>query len=172
MPEGTRLVATLDTPLSTRSARSGERFTMTVRGPAQFEGARIDGVVSRVNPYQQGSNGADMMVNFETIHFRGGQAAELRAVLDTVRTPDGNTVRVDAEGGVRDKDVTDTRVEHGAVGAALGAIIGAIAGGGKGAAIGAIAGGAGGAILVEGRDSLDLPPGTEVTLTAVSPRYR
>jgi hypothetical protein len=172
VPEGTRLVATLDTPLSTRSARSGERFTMTVRGPAQFEGARIDGVVSRVNPYQQGSNRADMMVNFETIHFRGGQAAELRAVLDTVRTPDGNTVRVDAEGGVRDKDVTDTRVEHGAVGAALGAIIGAIAGGGKGAAIGAIAGGAGGAILVEGRDSLDLPPGTEVTLTAVSPRYR
>lgn len=172
VPEGTRLVATLDTPLSTRNARSGERFTMTVRGPAQFEGARIDGVVSRVNPYQQGSNRADMMVNFETIHFRGGQTAELRAVLDTVRTPDGDTIRVDAEGGVRDRDVTDTRVEHGAIGAAIGAVIGAIAGGGKGAAIGAIAGGAGGAILVEGRDSLDLPPGTEVTLTAVSPRYR
>jgi len=45
VPDGTRLIATLDTPLSTRTSRSGERFTMTVRGPAQFEGARIDGVV-------------------------------------------------------------------------------------------------------------------------------
>ena len=170
--DGTRLIATLDTPLSTRTSRSGERFTMTVRSPAQFEGARIDGVVSRVNPYQQSSNSADMMVNFETIHFRGGQTSEFRAVLDTVRTPDGATLRVDAEGGVRDTNVNDTRIEHGAIGAAVGAIIGAIAGGGKGAAVGAVVGGAGGAILVEGRDQLDLPPGTEVTITATAPRYR
>jgi hypothetical protein len=172
VPDGTRLIATLDTPLSTRSSRSGERFTMTVRSPAQFEGARIDGVVTRVNPYQQASNRADMMVNFETIHFRGGQTSEFRAVLDTVRTPDGTTLRVDAEGGVRDVNTNDTRVEHGAIGAAVGAIIGAIAGGGKGAAVGAIVGGAGGAILVEGRDQLDLPPGTEVTIIAIAPRYR
>ncbi len=172
VPDGTRLIATLDTPLGTRTSRSGERFTMTVRGPSQFEGARIDGVVSRVNPYQQASNRADMMVNFETIHFRGGQTAELRAVLDTVRTPDGATLRVDAEGGVRDTNTNDTRIEHGAIGAAVGAIIGAIAGGGKGAAVGAVVGGAGGAILVEGRDQLDLPPGTEVTIIVTAPRYR
>jgi len=170
--DGTRLIATLDTPLSTRSSRNGERFTMTVRGPAEYAGARIDGVVSRVDPYDRDRNGADMSVNFQRIRFRDGQTADLRAVLETVRTPDGTTLHVNPEGDVRDKDVNDTRVEHGAIGAAVGAIIGAIAGGGKGAAIGAIAGGAGGAILVEGRDSLDLPPGTEVTLTAVSPGYR
>lgn len=170
--DGTRLIATLDTPLSTRSSRNGERFTMTVRGPAEYAGARIDGVVSRVDPYDRDRNRADMSVNFQRIRFRDGQTTDLRAVLETVRTPDGTTLRVNPEGDVRDKDVNDTRVEHGAVGAALGAIIGAIAGGGKGAAIGAIAGGAGGAILVEGRDSLDLPPGTEVTLTVVSPGYR
>jgi hypothetical protein len=86
----------------------------------------------------------------------GGPTADFRAVLNTVRTPDGQTLRVDAEGGVRDRDTSNTRIEHGAIGAALGAIIG----------------GAGGAILVEGRDQLDLPPGTEVTMTATSPRYR
>lgn len=170
--DGTRLIATLDTPLSTRTSRSGERFTMTVRSPSQFEGARIDGVISRVNPYQQANNRADMMVNFETIHFRRGQTSELSAVLDTVRTPDGATLRVDAEGGVRDVNTNDTRIEHGAIGAAVGAIIGAIAGGGKGAAVGAVIGGAGGAIFVEGRDQLDLPPGTEVTIIATAPRYR
>ena len=172
VPDGTRLIATLDTPLSTRTSRGGDRFTMTVRSPSQFEGARIDGVVSRVNPYQQARNRADMIVNFETIRFRGGQTSEFRAVLDTVRTPDGDTLRVDAEGGVREEDATDTRIQHGAIGAAMGAIIGAIAGGGKGAAIGGIIGGAGGAILVEGRDQLDLQPGTEVSVIATAPRYR
>jgi len=170
--DGTRLIATLDTPLSTRSSRNGERFTMTVRGPAEYAGARIDGVISRVDPYDRDSNRADMSVNFQRIRFRDGQTTDLRAVLETVRTPDGTTFHVNPEGDVRDKDVNDTRVEHGAIGAAVGAIIGAIAGGGKGAAIGAVVGGAGGAILVEGHDSLDLPPGTEVTLTAVSPGYR
>jgi hypothetical protein len=170
--DGTRFLAILDTPLSTRTSRNGERFTLTVRSPSQFEGARIDGIVSRVNPNQQSNDRADVMVDFETIHFRGGRTAEFRGVLDTVRTPNGDALRVDAEGGVRDRGTSDTRIEHGAIGAAIGAIIGAVAGGGKGAAVGAIVGGAGGAILVEGRDHLDLPPGTEVTLTAVSPRYR
>ncbi len=170
--DGMRLIATLDTRLSTRTSRNGDRFTMTVRSPQQFEGARIDGVVSRVNPYQQSNNRADMMVTFETIRFRGGPASEFTAVLDTVRTPDGDTLRVDAEGGVREGSTTDTRIEHGAIGAAVGAIIGAIAGGGKGAAIGGVIGGAGGAILVEGRDQLDLPPGTEVAIIATTPRYR
>ncbi len=170
--DGMRLMATLDTPLNTRTSRNGDRFTMTVRSPWQFEGARIDGVVSRVNPYQQASNRADMMVTFETIRFRDGHTSEFSALLDAVRTPDGDTLRVDAEGGVREGSTTDTRIEHGAIGAAVGAIIGALAGGGKGAAIGGIIGGAGGAILVEGRDQLDLPPGTEVSMIATAPRYR
>jgi len=170
--DGTRLVATLDTPLSTRTGRNSERFTLTVRSPSQFEGARIEGIVSRRNSSEQSNDRADVMVDFETIHFRGGRMAEFRGVLDSLRTPNGDTLRVDPEGGVRDRSNSDTRIEHGAIGAAIGAIIGAVAGGGKGAAVGAIVGGAGGAILVEGRDQLDLPRGTEVTLTAVSPRYR
>ena len=172
IPDGMRLIATLDTPLSTRSSRNDERFTMTVRSPAQFAGARIDGVVSRINPDPQG-NRANIMVDFDTIQFRGGPATEFRGTLDAVRTPDGATVRVGAENGIHDAGTSDnTRIEHGAVGAAVGAIIGAIAGGGKGAAVGAVVGGAGGAILVDGHDQLDLPLGTEMTITAAAPRYR
>jgi hypothetical protein len=53
-------------------------------------------------------------------------------------------------------------------------IIGAIAGGGKGAAIGAAvgAGTGAGSVLIQGRDELDLPSGTEVTIRASSPRNR
>jgi hypothetical protein len=170
VPDGTRLLATLDTPLRTSTSRSGDRFTMTVRSPYEFEGARIDGIVSRVNADQQ-RNQADMRVDFESIRLRDGRTYELSAILNTVRTPDGDTLRVDPEGGVRDVSQNETRIEHGVIGGAIGAIIGAIAGGGKGAAIGAAVGGAGGAILVEGRGELDLPPGTEVTIIATGNRY-
>ena len=56
-------------------------------------------------------------------------------------------------------------------GAATGAIIGAIAGGGKGAAIGAIVGAAGGAgsVYVQGRDDLELLSGSEMTIRASAP---
>lgn len=170
VPDGMRIVAELDTPLSTRTSRSGERFTMTVRSPAEYQGSRIDGVIARITPYGEGRN-ADMQVDFNTIQLRNGQMAEFDAFLETVRTPRGDTLRVDASGGVPDRNRTDATIQQGAVGAALGAIIGAIAGGGKGAAIGAVVGGAGGAILAQDRDEyLDLPPGTQVTLIVGSPR--
>ena len=68
--------------------------------------------------------------------------------------------------------VTSAGESHGP---ALGAIVGAVVAGGKGAAIGAVigAGGGAGTVMIEGRDRLDLPRGTEVTITAArDPRYR
>jgi hypothetical protein len=170
--DGTRIVAVLDSLLSTRTSQSGERFSMTVRSPAEYQGARIDGVVARITPYGEGRN-ADMRVDFDTISLRSGQTAEFNAILDTVRTPDGVTLQVDASGGMPDPNRTNATIQQGAIGAALGAIIGAIAGGGRGAAIGAVVGGAGGAILAQGRDQyLDLPPGTLVTIIVTSPADR
>jgi hypothetical protein len=169
--DGTPVIATLDTPLSTRTSRNGERFSMTVRSPRELEGARIAGVVSQVNR-DSSSRRPDLRVNFESIRLPGGRTSEFSAILRSIRTPDGAAVRVDSEGGVRDSGgETEQRVQHGAFGAALGAVIGAIAGGGKGAAVGAVVGGAGGAILpADGRDRLDLERGTEVTLIATAPR--
>lgn len=66
------------------------------------------------------------------------------------------------------KSQTEKTIQRSAIGAALGAIIGAISGGGTGAAIGAAIGaGAGaGTFIVQGRDQLDLPRGTELTITS------
>lgn len=167
VPDGMRLVATLDTPLSMRTSRNGEPFSMTVRGPGEFQGARIDGVVSRV----RASRGTDMdlRVDFQRIEIRG-RSSEFDALLNTVRLSDGTLLRVNADGEVRENSTGDT-VRNGAIGVAVGAIIGALAGGGKGAAIGGIIGGAGGVIISQGHEQLDLPRGAEVTLTSVS-RYR
>jgi uncharacterized protein YcfJ len=143
---------------------------MTVRSPGEYEGARIDGVLAQVNTRGQGHE-ADLRVDFDSIHLRTGQMAEFDAVLETVRTPGGETLRVDASGRVPEKNTAGETVGKGAIGAGIGAIIGALAGGGKGAAIGAVIGGAGGAIVAQGgSDHLELPPGTVVTLIVVGPR--
>jgi hypothetical protein len=171
VPEGTRIMAVLDTQIDTRRARPGERFTMTVDSPNEYRGARIDGTIARISQYSQGHN-VDMAVDFDTIRLRDGQTADIDAILNTVRTPGGVTLRVNSAGNGTDQGQTAATIQSGAIGASIGAVIGAIAGGGKGAAIGAVIGGAGGAILAQDRDQyLDLPPGTQVTIIITAP-YR
>ncbi len=82
-------------------------------------------------------------------------------------------MRVDNEGNVeRSNSQTRKTEERTAIGTGAGAIIGAIAGGGKGAAIGAIlgAGGGAGSVYAQGREKLELPSGTELTIRASAPR--
>ena len=75
------------------------------------------------------------------------------------------------EGTIRDDSQTTRTVTRTGIGAALGALIGAIISGGDGAAIGAgVGAGAGaGSVLIQGRNNLQLEPGTEFTLTATGP---
>lgn len=169
--QGTRMQAVLESPINGRTSRSGERFWMTVEGPDEYRGARIEGVIEQVTPYGNGRNN-EIRVDFDTMRLRSGETAQFDAVLDTVRTPGGASMRVESERGAGQSRTEET-VTKGAVGAALGAIIGAIAGGGKGAAIGAVVGGAGGAVLAQGgSEYLDLPVGTQVTLIVTSGRVR
>jgi hypothetical protein len=166
VPDGTRLVATLDGPLNMRTQRNGEPFSMTVRQPAEFQGARITGIMSRVNASRQTNSGQDLQIEFQTIQLRN-RSSDFAAYLNTIRLQDGTFLRVTPD-GVRDDHNQINAAQGGAIGATLGAVIGVIAGGGKGAAVGAIVGGVGGVILSQGHEHLDLPPGSEVTLTVVA----
>jgi len=169
VPEGTKLIASLDTSLSSRTARGGERFSMTVRNSGEFTGSIITGTVNRVQPSGRG-HGAEMRLVFDRIRLRNGREIDFDAVIEEVRTPGGAAMRVDPSSGeVQDRSKTVETVEKGAVGAALGAVVGAIIGGGKGAAIGAAVGGAGGVIAGQTRDEfLDLPSGTQVSMVVAS----
>ena len=172
IPDGTEIVAVLNNDLSTQNVQQNERFTMTVRSPGQFEGATIEGYVTNVERSGRISGRSQLTLDFDTIRLRNGQTYRFAGILETVRTPSGDVVRVDNEGAVRDSDQTKQTVTRTAIGTAVGALIGAIAGGGKGAAIGAVIGaGAGaGSVYVQGRNDLDLPAGTEVTVRATGPR--
>ena len=175
VPAGTRFAAMLDTDLGTERSREGDRFTMTVREPAQFEGATLEGYVSRVEPAGRVTGRSALALGFERIRFRDGRAAEFVGVIESVRAAGGEEVRVDVEGGGVEEgggSQSDRTAQRVAIGAAVGAIIGAISGGGKGAAIGAAIGaGAGaGSVYVQGRDQLELPRGTEFTVRASARR--
>jgi hypothetical protein len=172
VPNGTQLVGVLNNDLSTQSVREGERFTMTVRSPGQYDGATIEGSVLSVSRGGRISGRSEMTLDFDTIRLRDGRSYRFAGILEAVRTPNGDVVRVDNEGAVRDSDQTKQTVTRTAIGTAVGAIIGAIAGGGKGAAIGAVVGaGAGaGSVYIQGRNDLDLGAGTEVTVRSTGPR--
>lgn len=172
VPDGTQLVAILNNELNTQNVREGERFTLTVRSPNQYDGATIEGVVSNVERSGRITGRSEITLDFDTIRMRDGRSYRFAGILESVRTPEGEVVRVDNEGAVRDSNQTKETVTRTAIGTAVGAIIGAIAGGGKGAAIGAAIGaGAGaGSVYVQGRDDLDLDAGTEITIRATGPR--
>jgi YmgG-like glycine-zipper protein len=172
VPNGTQLVAVLNSDLTTQNAHEGDRFTMTVRSPGQFEGATIEGSVTSVNRGGRITGRSEMTMDLDTIRLRDGRSYRFAGILESVRTPSGDVVRVDNEGAVRESDQTSKTVQRTAIGTAVGAIIGAIAGGGKGAAIGAVIGaGAGaGSVYVQGRNDVDLTAGTELTVRATGPR--
>ena len=137
VPDGTRFVARLDNALSTTNAREGDRWTMTAQSPSQYQGAVIEGFVSSVNASGRPAGSSDMTLNLQSIRLRNGGTYQFDGVIDSIRTPDGETISVDREGTVdnrdgRDDGRTEDTLERGAIGAALGALIGAVAGGGKG----------------------------------------
>jgi uncharacterized protein YcfJ len=91
-------------------------------------------------------------------------AAQLVKVYDNE-----SAKKVDAEGNVESGDKTKTTTVRSGGGAAAGAVIGGIAGGGKGAAIGAIVGAvAGGAsTYIQGANKIRLDRGTEILIVTV-----
>jgi hypothetical protein len=174
VPDGMMLSGRLNQPLSTKYTREGERFTLNVNEPGQYRGAVIEGVVVRSDRSGRVSGRADMTLDFERIRMRDGRTHNFAGTIENVLLPNGERVRVDREGNVKEADSQTSRtVERSAIGGAIGALIGAIAGGGKGAAIGAAVGvGAGaGSVFIEGRDDLELPSGAEITVRSSAPRY-
>jgi hypothetical protein len=172
VPNGTEIVAVLNNDLSTQNVREGDRFTMTVRSPGQYDGATVEGSVVSINRGGRVTGRSEMTLDFDTIRLRDGRSYRFAGILESVRTTNGDVVRVDNEGAVRDSDQTNKTIQRTAIGTAVGAIIGAIAGGGKGAAIGAVigAGTGAGSVYVQGRNDLDLTAGTELTVRSTGPR--
>jgi hypothetical protein len=171
IPNGTRLTATLNNTVTSRATQTGDRFTMNVTSPNIYRDAVIEGRVAQIDNSGRLSGRARVSLEFDSIRMRDGRSYRFAGIIDSVRALNGENVSVTNEGTVREGNQTTRTVTRAGVGAALGALIGAIAGGGSGAAVGAAVGaGAGaGSVLIQGRDNLELSPGTEFTITATGP---
>ena len=170
--DGALITATLNEDLTTRQTSQGDRFSMTIRSPGQYRGGVIEGPILESDRSGRLNGRSELTLDFDRVRVNG-RTYEFDGIIETVRTPNGEDVKVNNEGSVKEDDSqTERTVTRSGIGAAIGAIIGGITGGGKGAAIGAAIGaGAGaGTVLVQGRDDLDLNRGTEFTIRAGAPR--
>ncbi|MBA2527939.1 MAG: hypothetical protein H0V18_19480 [Pyrinomonadaceae bacterium] len=159
---GTNLRIRLEDTLSSKDSRVGDRFTATVIDPARFDEATVTGHVSSIQKSGKIKGRTSMNLAFDSIELRDGRRGSMRGYITRVYGDEAG--RADDEGGVESGSRTNQTVKRAGIGAAAGAIIGAIAGGGKGAGIGLILGGAGGAgsLAIQGSKELRLESGTEL----------
>jgi hypothetical protein len=145
IPRNTILTLELMTPLSTDATQRNDPFKARVIQPAEFANLIVEGRVANVKRPGKVKGVAELQLSFERVVSADNRSAGLHAeLLDVMPLNSDSSTDVDSEGGIRGRD--NTKDDAAKVGAAsgIGAVIGAIAGGGKGAAIGAIIGGGAG----------------------------
>lgn len=156
IPRDTFLIVEMESSLSTDASQRGDRFQARVIEPVAYQGAIIEGRVTRVKRPGRVKGVAELQLSFEQIRMPDNRSSSIGAeVVEVVPTGRSDEGEVDSEGGVRGRDSTKDDISKVGAATGIGAIIGAIAGGGKGAAIGAAIGGsigAGGVLSQRGKD--------------------
>lgn len=144
IPRNTILALELLTSLSTDASQRGDRIQARVFEPSQYAGYIVEGRVAQVRRPGKVKGVAELQLAFDQIRSPDNRTATLHAELVEISPIGSDDPQIDSEGGVKGRD--STKDDAAKVGAAsgIGAIIGAIAGGGKGAAIGAVIGGGAG----------------------------
>ena len=155
VPAGTSITVSLGSALGSKLSQTGQTFNgtiakdITVGGEVVIpKGSNVAGTVTDAKPLGKFAGGAVLSVRLDSINLNGYDMQVQTTAQTFSQKGKGKRTAVMAGGG-----------------AALGGIIGALAGGGKGAAIGAVAGGGagtGGAALTGNKDIV-LPAESAVT---------
>ncbi len=158
VPVGQQLDVRLQTPLSSGTAKTEQRFEATtavdlMQGDQVLipAGSMVRGVVSGVEPAGKIDRSGRLTLAFDQIVVNGREYP-IRAMA----------TQVFESGGIREEAKT-----VGTAGA-IGAIVGGIIGGVRGALIGAAVGGGGVIAATEGKD-IELPPGTIIRIRLDQP---
>lgn len=172
VPNGTILTGILDNPMvSTKISQNNDPFKLKIQAPNEYRGAIVEGYLSGINSSGRVSGRSQITFNFERITMPDGRTYDFAGFLQSVTNEKGETIKVDTEGAAKGGNQTKTTAIRSGIGAGLGAVIGAIAGGGKGAAIGAIIGGGAGAgsVYIQNEGDLELKQGSSITFQSSSP---
>lgn len=168
VPANTVLHVRMNQTITSETARVGDQFTTTVMVPVYASGievipagSEVVGRVTTVNRASRKSKAGTIGVHFVSLRLPTGIARAMNGDLTDVVSE--NSVNADNEGEIEARSATKRNVVFIGGGAAAGALIGAIAGGGKGAGIGALVGGglgAAGAVFSKGHEAV-VDSGTE-----------
>lgn len=164
---GTELRIRLRSSLSTDQNREGDRFSATVVSPSRYEGAVVQGRISRIEKSGKLKGETRMRLKFERIDFADGSSSPLSAeLLQVYESEFEDAKRTDEEGAVESGSQSREALIRGAAGAAAGALLGGLAGGKKGATVGVLLGGAAGvgSVLATGRKEIKLEQGSEILI--------
>ena len=159
---GTELKVRLNDTLSSKESRVGDKFTVTVLDPDRYDEATVRGHISSIKKSGKIKGNTSMNLAFESITLSDGRKGVLHGYVTKVYG--SGSGKADDEGGVESSGRGKQTAKRTGIGAAAGAIIGGIAGGGSGAAIGLLIGGAGGAgsLAIKGSKELKIESGTEL----------
>lgn len=146
---GKRIRVRMNEELSSKTARVGDRFTVTVREPVYSttgavvipEGSEIVGRVDTVQRAQNKGRPGALDVSFVQVVLPNGTKRVISGSLTELNADDAKS---DNEGTARGDRMKHRKVIWYGGGAAGGAVLGAAVGGGKGALIGALLGAGGG----------------------------
>jgi len=194
----TALVIELESPITTRHSKAGDRFTARVLEPSAYADATVEGYLSKVVVPGRVQGKGEIVMTFQRIVFPDGYAEPLEAQVEKVigypagtpsagkrgplnqapwdwgRKQDRND-EIDAnagdEGQIQGQSSKKRDIGTVGGGAVAGAILGGILGGGGGAALGAAIGAAagGGVVATSKGHHIDLEPGAQIQIRTGQP---
>jgi hypothetical protein len=179
IPAGTEIRAVLDTPLSTKTSKPGDRFTATITEPARGSGgavvaptgARIEGEVGDAdeNKTLATFDKGKLSLRFRDLVLPNGQTLPLTATLISVNDTNAKSARkADVEGraesGVRGRDIAKDMSAGAGMGGGTGMVFGGPV---KGLAIGSLSGG--GYVIATKKKDVNLPAQTGMVIRLDQP---
>jgi hypothetical protein len=165
LPDDLALRIRLDDTLTSTDSQVGDPFSGTVVDEGLYQNARVYGHISQIDLSGKVEGHTTMMLEFDRLVMPDGRRASIRAeIVELYHAPSGE--KVDVEGAIESGGRGRKTVEHTAIGAGAGALLGGIFGGGKGAGIGSAVGGVGGlgTTAFKGHQKITLNSGLEMLI--------
>jgi hypothetical protein len=165
VPDDVALRIRLDDTLTSDDSSVDDPFSSTVVDQGEYQNARVYGHIAEIQMSGKVKGNTTMGLRFDRLVMPDGRRAPIHAeIVELYHAPSGE--KVDVEGAIESGGRGRKSVEHTAIGAGAGALLGGIFGGGKGAGIGSIIGGVGGlgTTAFHGHQKITLSSGQEMLI--------
>jgi len=165
VPNDIALRVRLDDTLTSDESKVGDPFSATVVDLREYRNARVYGHIAEIQLSGKVKGSTSMVLRFDRLVMPDGRRAPIHAeIVELYPAPSGE--KVDVEGAIESGGRGRKSIEHTALGAGAGALLGGIFGGGKGAGIGSIIGGVGGlgTTAFHGHQKITLNSGQEMLI--------